>query len=592
MKIRSRFLLYLSIFFIIILSLGISAQLLSYRVFSRYLYGSVSEIFDATVGSFVQSIENVEHLSVSILSDPKTQSFLQLPSTNKNDFTWNRQRDALVQQLSMYTRTNPYIKEIVVIDANGNAYYGNIGSYSNIEFRQLIADKIYQKTQELQGKLLWSETGADTFPVVLSRQINLIGDYSRKSLGQVYILVDIDKLLDTTLAQIQFYDVKTLINFQGNQFFSHLGESSQEILAGLGVNRYATVAFKGEPHFAARVKVQGGKGWEFLFLIPASSLFEDLNRVNRGMYLLYGALFLLFAVLLFRFSHRITSPITALSKEMKLVDEKGFTNEKPLDLPLDASDEVKLLYHEFYQMINKIETLVINNLKQQIELNQAQMQALTNQLNPHFLYNTLDSLYWMAEMNGDSQMGEMIKSLSQLLRHSLQKADPLTSVEEQLAIINHYFFIQKIRFKERLEYHIDVDHQLYKTQIPRFTIQPLVENSIKYSLESSNDSCMIVVSIKRHGDEVKILIRDNGPGLGSPQATKSPGTGIGLANLRNRLNLLYGERGFLSSRLNEWGGTDMEVTIPYPKPVERAYTDDDLLEGDPADMLIASEDTL
>lgn len=569
MKIRSRMLLYLSVFYFLILATGLSIQFFTYATFSRYLYGSVKEIFDTTVGSFVNSVKNIEQLSINIFADEQTQNFLGLESRDTHDFSWVRKREALIHQLSFYTRTNPYIKEIILVDNKENTYFVNIGSYDSINFSELIIQKIRDDTKALSGKVLWSETGNEMFPVVLSRQINRIGDFSSPSIGQLFILIDIDRLLEETLSQVNHYSIQTSINFKNRQFFSQLGTKGDEFRQLLEVKRYDTLQYSDEQHFSVLVQ-SPDKEWDFLFLIPVRELFQKLARINRIVYSIYGLLFILFAVLAVRFTRSITSPIIALSQEMKEVEDRGFDVSESLILPDRASEEVKLLFHEFYQMIEKIDMLVNRNLKQQLVLQQSQLEALSYQLNPHFLYNTLDSLYWMAEMNGDPQMGSMIKSLSELLRSSLQKAGPVISVKEQLDLLNNYFFIQKMRMKERLDFQINVDHSMYSAEIPRFTIQPLVENSIKYSLENQDKPCRIVVSIKENlpDNGLDLLIRDNGPGLSEEIVGRSDRTGIGIENLRKRLNILYGESSKLTHAINEWGGTDMMIFIPYQKKDE------------------------
>lgn len=563
MKIRSRFLLFLLSFYFLILTLGITVQVLSYRIFSSYLYGSVSEIFNASVGSFVNAVDNAEQLSISIIADEDIQNFLKHNVTGERDFSWNRERVSMLDSLSFYMRTNPYVKEIIVFDTEDSPYYTNIGAYNSVQTSSdIIESNIGTQVDLLGGKAFWGETASSPFPVVLARLINVIGEFNRPPLGKLFIFIDIDKLLADTLTQIDFFGLQTTIRYNNKSFYSVAGSEMSSIRNSLGSKRYDTVQYQGSRHFAAVIATSDAK-WEFLFLIPARELFKDLNLINRIIYVIYIAIFIIFALLIIRSSKKITAPIIALSREMKVIDEKEFVSSEPLPLPERVSDEVTSLYYEFYQMISKIDTLVNKNLKQELVLNQSQLKALSNQLNPHFLYNTLDSLYWMAEINNQPEMAALIKSLSSLLRSSLNKAGPLITVKEQLDLLNDYLYIQKIRFKERLDYQIEVDHQLYDAEIPRFTLQPLIENSIKYTLESNNNQCLVEVSIKREPEDnsLVICIRDNGPGLNTSDR-EPQGTGIGIANLKQRISLLYGEKGTLETVTNNLGGTDVVIYLP------------------------------
>lgn len=485
-----------------------------------------------------------------------------MDSEEENSFLLNSKRMAMVQSLSFHMRTNPYIQEMILVDADNNPYYANLGSYKNVQFSDLVNPGIREKVDELGGKAFWSETESSLFSVVISRQVKAIGDFTRPPLGQLYMFIDIEKLLGETLSQIDYYGMETAIHYNGEHFYSMRDDQLDQVWDTLNTKQYKTVKLNGQRHFAASVVTQD-KSWEFLFLLPTNELFEELSLINTVLYSIYIALFLLFAFLIIRSSRQITSPITALAKEMKSIDEKDFITSEPLPLPSRSSDEVSLLYHEFYQMITKIDTLVNKNLKQQLSLNQSQLKALSDQLNPHFLYNTLDSLYWMAEMNKQPEMAALIKSLSALLRSSLNKAGSLITVKEQLDLMNDYFYIQKLRFKERLEFQIDVDHQLYTAEIPRFTLQPLVENSIKYSLDGKQGKCIVEISIQRDrkNSGLDILIRDNGPGLQAADV-EPKGTGIGLSNLKQRIELLFGGAGYLKTASNSLGGTDVLIFVP------------------------------
>lgn len=569
MKIQSRFLLFLLSFYTLILVVGILAQYYSFRVFSGYLYESVSEIFHSSAGSFTNSIDNLEQLTITIIADEATQDFLKQELQADNDYKRNVTREALMQDLSLHTLINPFLREIILVDSNKNLYHANTNNSQNVMFREIMEGSIRRETLSLHGKHLWSVIESSLTPLVLSRMINLIGYYIEQPKVTLYYFVDIEKLLEENFSQIKHYGLKTSIYYKGDLFYSLLNAESDKIKMTMGSKHYQTIWFEGEPHFTTKIQT-GDKEWEFLFLIPTKELFEEFYNLNRIIYLVYLLFFIFFSVLIIRSSKHITSPIITLSREMKAMDDRDFVSSEPIKLPAKASDEVSLLYHEFYQMIDKIDNLVNKNLKQQLALNQSQLEVLSSQLNPHFLYNTLDSLYWMAEISKQPEMATIVKSLSSLLRNSLNKAEPLISVKEQLDLLNDYFSIQKIRFKDRLEYIINVDHKLYARGIPRFTLQPLVENSIKYSLEEKQSKCLIEVSMRANYafNGMDILIRDNGPGV-NQERTSPRNTGIGLANLTQRISLIYGNEGRIKIDTNMAGGTDISIFIPFEKESQK-----------------------
>lgn len=561
MRIRSRLLLYFLSFYTAILVLGLGAQWFTYRVFSTYLYGTVNEIFNSSVSSFTAAVSNLERLSVSILSDRIVQDFLDPKKQKDETYAWRQSRERFIDQLSFYSHTNEYVREVIVADSAGNPYYANIGLFHQTSYDEIIKPEIRRRSESLGGSSVWNQTGSDVLPAVLSRQINMVGEFNHPPLGQLHIFVDVEQLLNETLSQIGYYGLKAGIGYKGDEFYALEGDNTRDLIKDLGSRQYATVVHRGERYFAAYIS--SGKEWEFLFLIPTAELFFELQRVNRIFYAAFLGLFIIAALLILRASRQLARPIIALSRTMEDIVENNFVRSEIQELPSGTSNEVVLLHKEFNEMLEKIDTLINRNLKQQLSLKQSQLEALSHQLNPHFLYNTLDSVYWMAQMGEQPEIATVIKSLSALLRSSLEKSAALITVKEQLDLLNDYFYIQKIRLKDQLDFHIDIDHRLYECLIPRFTLQPLVENSIKYCLNSSRKVCIVEVAMRREESAglFIITIRDNGPGY-HPETEDPQSTGIGLENLRRRIELIYGEGARLEIGTVDSGGTEVRIVLP------------------------------
>ena len=567
MKIRQRFLLHLLIFQVITLAITVGAQISSYRVFTRNLYGSIVEIFDANVGSFTTTIDVLDQLSVTILSDPTIQQFLQSVDDDKTDFVRGQERTRILQQLSFYVRANEYVQEVLIVDPSGRFYQPNVGAFDPSFYSGVTNVNTIEKVAELRGSPLWTGTDSAILPVILSREINLIGDVRQPSLGQLHIFIDIDRLLGETLAQIEEYDVEALITQYGKPFFRSADMALDDARERLGSRQYAVLTADGVRYIVAGIATRDSQ-WDFLFLIPARPLFQDIDAISQILYATFAVVFAVFMFFAVRMTARVANPVISLASQMKVIEDQDFSMDAALPPPADSSAEVATLYREFNHMIERIDTLVNKTLRQELDLRKAQLDTLTGQLDPHFLYNTLDSIYWMAEVNGQREVATMTKSLSALLRSSLSHSDPLITIKEQLDLLNAYFYIQKTRLKERLDYSIDVDPDLYGIPIPRFTLQPIVENSIKYSLTDENATVRVEISIRRvrSSDLVKIRVGDNGPGI-SVSSDAGKGTGIGLGNLKERLRLIYGDRSMILTETNAEGGTDLVLSLPaVPEP--------------------------
>ncbi len=204
-------------------------------------------------------------------------------------------------------------------------------------------------------------------------------------------------------------------------------------------------------------------------------------------------------------------------------------------------------------------------LKATAMAHQAQLRMLRYQLNPHFLFNTLNAISTLV-LDGDNQTANrMVTSLSAFLRHSLD-ADPMQRVtlKQELDALNLYLGIEKVRFAERLTLRSDVDDDAYGALLPSLLLQPLIENAIKYAVAKRIEGGTIEIAARRIGDMLEIQVRDDGPGC--PQFNGGdlpPGNGVGLRNAQERLRVLYGERQAFIVRNREPRGVEITLRLPF-----------------------------
>lgn len=228
-------------------------------------------------------------------------------------------------------------------------------------------------------------------------------------------------------------------------------------------------------------------------------------------------------------------------------------------------------------MISRINTLIDENFKKQIVIKDTNFKALQAQINPHFLYNTLESINWLAKANHQEEIATMVKALGKLLRNAVNTDELIITIGEELDLLDAYISIQKYRYEERLIYRNHVNRSLYGLQIPRLTLQPLVENAIVHSLENMLEPCQILVEAKKQDGKIILSIQDNGLGieeetlkrLQNNESLDSPkGMGIGIQNIDERLKMTFGsDYGlFITSVIGE--GTRIEIRIPQERKNE------------------------
>ena len=244
----------------------------------------------------------------------------------------------------------------------------------------------------------------------------------------------------------------------------------------------------------------------------------------------------------------------------------------------DKNDEIGFLSTEFNRMMERLDELVNLNMNMEIQLKKAQIRAYESQINPHFLYNTLD-LIRMISVNGESDKLEtVIVSISSLLRYNLS-TETEVYIEQEIKAIEDYFKILNIRYGDKFDYDIEVDPEVMNCRILKFLIQPLIENSVKHGIEISDKQGYIELSCKKVGDEIAIIVRDNGAGMSQEKLNEvvenmknenASDDHIGIRNIYKRMTLFYQNRGTIDFYSKENEVTQVLLKIPFLPPYQDA----------------------
>jgi two-component system sensor histidine kinase YesM len=244
----------------------------------------------------------------------------------------------------------------------------------------------------------------------------------------------------------------------------------------------------------------------------------------------------------------------------------------------DNVDEITELGLSFNIMIGKIRDLLASKIKEQENLKKAELRALQAQINPHFLYNTLDTIIWMAESNKTQQVVEIVSALSKFFRISLSKGRDWITIAEEIERTRSYLIIQKMRYRDILDFDIDLDERVKDNTILKLILQPLVENALYHGIKNKRQGGAIHVRAKMNNeDEVLLEVEDNGIGftpeklaqLQTELATDSDDikaeSGFGIGNVNNRIRLYYGKQYGLTVQSEYNTGTCVTLIIPAKK---------------------------
>lgn len=312
-----------------------------------------------------------------------------------------------------------------------------------------------------------------------------------------------------------------------------------------------------------------GEGWKLIKPIPYKQLYKAATQ-TRNLNFTIGFLFLLLAVILvIYFSNAITRPLKKLSHQMKRFSSGDFDAETEVK----GRDEIAYISRHFNQMVSRTNDLINERYKMKLIEKNAILKALEAEINPHFLYNALQAISTKALKHERFDIADMIDALALTLRYCISGKD-VVQAREELKHIGHYMSLQKARFGSRLQVTYEWDESLMELEIPKLSIQTLVENAIKHGLEKVSSTVTIAIRVRLMEKQVIISVRDDGPGF-TPERLEqvrhsftmewndrdNEGESVGLVNLNSRLKLLYGESAELIIRSDSLG-TEMEMIIP------------------------------
>lgn len=267
-------------------------------------------------------------------------------------------------------------------------------------------------------------------------------------------------------------------------------------------------------------------------------------------------------------SRSITVPIRKLCDVAARVAEGDFT----VKTKVENTDEIAMLTESFNDMTTEIGRLVEDIKKKQENLHITETKLLQAQINPHFLYNTLDTIVWLAEEKKNEQVVSMVTALSDFFRTTLSKGRDFITVREERSHIDSYLKIQQFRYQDIMEYNIDIDEDLYDYMIPKLTLQPLVENALYHGVKNKRGRGVIWITGEKEGDKIIFKVLDNGKGMTEEELEKlrknikrekneDLSDGFGLANVNQRIRHYYGEECGLSFNSHENEGTEATITL-------------------------------
>ncbi|WP_162309303.1 sensor histidine kinase [Cohnella abietis] len=573
MSIRSRLLLYF-IFLIMLPTSIISVTIYnkSKDIITHKINSSLEEKLNIIASNITQKFQAVNNTSseiymnsdlIHILSSQRPSDTTGIISEMSNmdkllsNYTvTNNAQDLLLPRIYLFNRpeyllhsfTNKVSDLSLIEKEKWYTLLPNRAEYTIVGLDEVVVSSVKIKTIKIAKRLFGLDDMSIKFSGVLTVDIgaeyfNTILDQSKPTIGSSAFIID---------------DNKSIII------------SSDETLLGTVFEPN-----KRDNILSASERIEP-LNWTLVSLTPMNELNGELISFNKVIYtviIICGIVAFLMALFL---SENISYPIRKLVKSMRVVQRGNFD----ITLEYKRNDEFAYLFHSYTKMVGDIKELIDKLYVSEVMKKEAELKALQAQINPHFLYNTLDSVNWMALELNATRISTMVTSLSNFFRYSLSKGETIISLREEKLQVESYLIIQKIRFQEKMDYSIDFASDILDNLTVKLILQPIVENAILHGINQVRGKGMIVITGSKSDSIIEIRVSDNGAGadideLNSIVDNRSHSASFALKNVNERIKHYFGSEYGIRFSSNEDAGITVIVRFPAVKTMEGLYVNND-----------------
>lgn len=533
-------------------------------IIDKYTETAIESVYET--GEKINFILNdIQKFSTVIVSNGNFLEMLKHPADfSKNEFNI---------KLRSFITTRADIEVIHLILGQDRYFIGAnlISGFNSIDERLAASSgqPLWVSTKEVEIEILAGRFKKHYF--TLAQKIidfNTLENYG-------YLMIDLDEvMLEQAYSSIQDDEsVEVFICDNDGRIISH--SNKNKIGESIINNPYASQVLandRGQVQYQAGIdrlaiySTIDNSGWKIIKTISTDYLYNEINRIERYLIiggLLYGFLIILFMIF---FSIRYTEPMFKMMGVIKRVEQGDLSARTTVK----SNDEIGQLGHSLNRMIGEMQSLIDRLVKEEQEKKEVELEALHAQINPHFLYNTLNTIKWMAKIQGNKSVSKAITALIKLLRISTNLGREMISLREELDYVKNYLVIQKLRFNEAITVDYFIEESCLDITVPKLILQPIVENSIIYGMEDEGSDLNIEIRSYKDGDKLIIEISDDGPGIEQeilenilePVSNRNRFTRVGLNNVNQRIKLYCGNEYGLEIETELGMGTTVIITLP------------------------------
>ncbi|MDM5340205.1 sensor histidine kinase [Fictibacillus enclensis] len=514
------------------------------------------------------AILSIEDISSYMIYSNDFRTFLTTPSTPENQIRLKHLEERINGYVVFHLNSKPYLDSITLTGLHNSRIHIGTPLEKNEE------GVWERKAKALYGKVFWSEAytitddwGRKKKVVSLFRVINDINNITRP-IGLVTIRLDAAKLyqlIETDSKSLQ----QTFVLDHNQKVVLHHDPS----LIG------KTYPDKKFMNMTLQQKEQGGsflyekeseqyhvvtqplEGTDLVLvaIVDKANVAEGLKKIMDSIIMMMVVLTLFGILAMAGFYHFNIKRIVRLTEQTRQVEKGDFS----ANVLVHSRDEIGLLGLRFNKMVERIQHLIEKEYKMEIRSREADLKLLQSQINPHFLYNTLDMIRWTARLENAMDTSKLIEQLSKMFRISLNRGKPWITLEAELTYSQSYLALQKRRLGKKLEFTLYCEAGIMEAQVLKQLIQPLIENSLQHGFENMRKIRKIYIRCFQEENRLVIDVMDNGKGFSPEEAASAMRGGFALQNIQDRLTSAYGDRGALEIRKKESGGAWVRLVFPF-----------------------------
>lgn len=523
--------------------------------------------------------QSVECFSSIILDDNITKTLKE-----KNDIDTSigfSKAYEVSRRLRLLKQSYPYVSAIYIYDVKNQCYYHSENTIINEQdFRKTEHYKTFIETEDYSKwkpvmtvpGMPWGQTKG-----YLTCAIPMKENIEQEIFGYVFISIDIEEMFKY-IEDFEIINSEELFWVSSdNKVLDSTVNIPNEVLEKIEKNENGkdTSVYIGKLSKYLYIRQSKETDIKYCMLIPYHNIRTPIYKIWKIALLCMIPILWMAFFLSYIFSKRMYRPMETLLNHMKkavIVEEKEtLINEK-------RNDEFGVLYTGFNQMLIENGELLKELSEEQEKQKLIELRLFQEQINPHFLYNTLNSIYCLSNLYEIQEISELSKDLINFYRMSLNHGKEMISVENTIRHIQYYIRIQNVRYKGRYKLDIDVKEHLFEIQIPKLLVQPLVENAIEHGLKNAKYDPCIKIEIVQEDKDIVITVSDHGCGMGEKKLqeiryildgnVEDEEKAFALKNIHDRIRLYYGEEGRMSIFSEPGKGTKIEIRIPVEQKGE------------------------